>query len=162
MKETKLCQSNAAPSLSRAGLEELMSRGMPALAALVLVACQSQPPAQQAPPVVPGSGQVPGATTQPPALAARPVPGGTITIGLDGEPPTLDPGASNQAFTFTITSSVGESLLYFDEQHVIQPWLAEAWEITDGGATFTFNLRKDVTFQDGTPFTATPVKSNFH
>jgi peptide/nickel transport system substrate-binding protein len=103
----------------------------------------------------------PATATNPPATTLTPVRGGTLTIGLDGEPTTLDPGASNLAFTFSITSSVGESLLYFDEHHQVQPWLAEAWDITDGGATFTFKLRRDVIFQDGTPFNAAAVKWNF-
>ena len=77
-------------------------RGLPpALVALNMffTACQSQPPAS-APPA---------ATTA--AAAAQPAPapnttsgqGGSVTIGLDQEPPTLDPEASPSAITFYIT-----------------------------------------------------------
>ena len=41
------------------------------------------------------------------------------------------------------------------------PWLAESWEVNDDATEFTFHLRDDVTFSDGTPFTADVVKANF-
>ena len=41
------------------------------------------------------------------------------------------------------------------------PWLAESWEVNDDATEFTFHLRDDVTFSDGTPLTADVVKANF-
>jgi len=87
--------------------------------------------------------------------------GATLTVGLDQEPPTMDPHASPSAITFYVTASVGESLLYLDGDRQLHPWLAESWEVSEDGRTFTFNLRDDVTFQDGTPFNAEAVKWNF-
>ena len=92
--------------------------------------------------------------------AARPS-GGTVVIGLDQEPPTLDPHASPSAVTFQIMASVSESLLYLTPERKLQPWLAESWEVSADGTVFTFRLRKDVQFQDGQPLTAEVVKSNF-
>lgn len=43
----------------------------------------------------------------------------------------------------------------------IVPNLAEAWTVSDDGTTYTFTLRDDVTFHDGTPFNAEAVKFNF-
>jgi peptide/nickel transport system substrate-binding protein len=138
---------------------------------LMLAACQSQPPA--APPAAPAatSAAAPAAaqptvatnagTTSTPQAASAAQSGGTVTIAVDQEPPTMDPHASPSAITFYITSSVGETLLYLDENRQLKPWLAESWEVSDGGKTFTFKLRKDVTFQDGTPFNAAAVKWNF-
>jgi peptide/nickel transport system substrate-binding protein len=83
--------------------------------------------------------------------------GATLTVGLDQEPPTMDPHASPSAITFYVTASVGESLLYLDADRQLQPWLAESWEVNDEGNVFTFTLREDVTFQDGTPFNAEAV-----
>jgi peptide/nickel transport system substrate-binding protein len=142
------------PSLS------VVVRPLPACVAalsLFLAACQSQPPAA---PVAPPTSAAPAAA---PAAAAPPAvttQGGTVTIGLDQEPPTMDPEASPSAVTFTITSSAGEQLLYVDENRAIKPWLAQSWDVSDGGKTFTFKLRNDVTFQDGTPFNAAAVKWN--
>jgi peptide/nickel transport system substrate-binding protein len=92
--------------------------------------------------------------------ATRPA-GGTVVVGLDQEPPTLDPHASPSAVTFQIMASVTENLLYLTPERKLQPWLAESWETSPDGASFTFRLRKDVTFQDGEPLTAAVVKWNF-
>jgi peptide/nickel transport system substrate-binding protein len=94
---------------------------------------------------------------------ASPAPeqGGTITIGVDQEPPTMDPHASPSAITFYITASNGESLLYLDSDRQLQPWLAEKWEISEDAKSFTFDLASGVTFQDDTPFNAAAVKWNF-
>ena len=43
----------------------------------------------------------------------------------------------------------------------LMPWLAESWEVSDDLLTYTFRLRKDVKFHDGTPFNAEAVKFNF-
>ncbi|MEZ4868667.1 MAG: ABC transporter substrate-binding protein [Caldilineaceae bacterium] len=87
--------------------------------------------------------------------------GGELVVGLDQEPPTMDPHASPSAITFYVTASTGESLLYLDQNRELKPWLAESWEVGDEGRSFTFHLRNDVTFQDGTPFNAEAVKWNF-
>jgi peptide/nickel transport system substrate-binding protein len=87
--------------------------------------------------------------------------GGEVIVGLDQEPPTLDPHASPSAVTFQITASVAESLLYMDAERELQPWLAESWEAAPDGTSYTFVLRQDVTFQDGEPFNAESVKANF-
>jgi peptide/nickel transport system substrate-binding protein len=42
------------------------------------------------------------------------------------------------------------------------PGLAERWDISDDGRTYTFHLRQGVTFHDGTPFDAQAVKFNFN
>ena len=42
----------------------------------------------------------------------------------------------------------------------IRPWLAESWTISEDGRTYTFQLRKGVTYSDGTPFDAQSVKLN--
>lgn len=152
-------------------------RSVPAALAaltLVLAACQSQPTAAPSQPATQVSQSAPAAQNQPTlaskattvapagqATAAKPAAGGTLTIGLDQEPPTLDPEASPSAITFYVTSSVGETLLYLDENRELKPWLAESWEVGDGSKAFTFKLRNDVTFQDGTPFNAAAVKWNF-
>ena len=131
-------------------------------AILLLTACRSQPPAAPAAPPTTAA-----APTQPPQAGAAPTQaaaaapqGGTVTVGLDQEPPTMDPEASPSAITFYISSSAGETLLYVDENRQLQPWLAQSWDVSPDAKSFTFKLRNDVTFQDGTPFNAQAVKWN--
>jgi len=95
------------------------------------------------------------------AEGATRVSGGTVVVGLDQEPPNLDPHASPSAVTFQIIASVTENLLYMDHNRQLQPWLAESWEVSADGTAFTFRLRQDVKFQDGEPLTAEVVKWNF-
>lgn len=93
-------------------------------------------------------------------VTAAPSSGGTFTIGLDQEPPTLDPEASPSASTFQIISDVTESLMYQGLDGKIVPWLATGYKVSPDGKSFTFTLRKDVKFFDGTPFDANAVKWN--
>ena len=88
-------------------------------------------------------------------------PAGTLVIGLDQEPPTLDPHASPSAVTYQIIASVTESLLYRGPDGKLVPWLAESWTTSRDGRSVTFKLRRDVKFHDGTPFNADAVKFNF-
>src|SRR5579884_206234 len=92
------------------------------------------------------------------ALAA-PVTGGTLTVGLEADPTMLDPHAS--AATYLLGSlNVFESLLYQAPDGAFRPWLATSYRVSPDGKTFTFALRQDVRFSDGTPFNADAVKWN--
>jgi len=87
--------------------------------------------------------------------------GGTLVLGLDQEPPTLDPHASPSAVTYQIIASVTECLLYKAPDGKLLPWLAESWTPSKDGRSVAFKLRRDVKFHDGTPFNADAVKFNF-
>ncbi len=54
-----------------------------------------------------------------------------------------------------------ESLVKYGEGNKVLPWLAKSWEISADGKVYTFKLREDVQFSDGTPFNAEAVKKNF-
>ncbi|HEX4841945.1 MAG TPA: ABC transporter substrate-binding protein [bacterium] len=96
----------------------------------------------------------------PPGRAA-PTQGGTLVIGLDQEPPTLDPHASPSAVTYQIISSVTENLLYQGPDGKIMPWLATSYKLSPDGKSFTFTLDKNIKFTDGAPLNAAAVKWNF-
>jgi len=55
---------------------------------------------------------------------------------------------------------VYESLVTIDDNGIPQPLLAETWAETGGGNTWTFTLRENVTFSDGTPLTAADVAAS--
>lgn len=96
----------------------------------------------------------------PEALAGAPTYGGTLRVALPASPPTLDPHAT----TFTAAREIGlhlfENLLTFDARFQIVPQLAERWEMSPDGKTFTFYLRKGVRFHNGKEMTADDVKAS--
>lgn len=62
----------------------------------------------------------------------------------------------------TVIRNVADSLTDQDpETGEIRPWLATDWTVNDSGTEYTFDLRSDVTFSDGTAFTADSVKTAF-
>ena len=73
---------------------------------------------------------------------------------------TLDPHAQNHATTNNMVSHAYEPLLRFDKNYKVEPALATSWQSTSP-TTVRFNLRKNVKFQDGTPFTADDVLFSF-
>ncbi|GAB7222653.1 nickel ABC transporter substrate-binding protein [Vibrio owensii] len=54
-----------------------------------------------------------------------------------------------------------EGLVHLGDNGVLEPWLATSWSTSEDGKTYTFKLRDDVTFSDGTKFDANVVKANF-
>ena len=81
-----------------------------------------------------------------------------LTLGIALEPPHLDPTAGAAAAIDEVTyANVFEGLTRIDENGAVQPGLAESWEVSDDGLTYTFKLREGVTFHDGTSFDAEDV-----
>ena len=56
---------------------------------------------------------------------------------------------------------VYEPLVKYQADGSVAPWLAASWTVSEDGREYNFNLRKGVTFSDGTPFNAQAVKLNF-
>jgi len=95
-------------------------------------------------------------------VTATPAPkGGEITYGLTLIVSDIDPhsGASSELGIFL--TSVYDPLVWRDQEGNFHPGLAKSWEISDDGTVYTFQLRDDVTFHDGTPFNAEAVKISF-
>lgn len=99
--------------------------------------------------------------TQLDAASETQAAGGTLTIGLGSEPETLDPGDGVYVQEQFVLISLFDSLLSMAPDTTLHPGLASSWEVNDDYTEFTFNLRQDVTFHDGTPFTAAAVKASF-
>ena len=93
--------------------------------------------------------------------AAAPNKGGTLTVGLQTSPKTLDPNAAGGQTEFNVMRQVFDSLVYEESVGKYTPWLAQSWTISPDGTVYTFKLRTDVTFQDGTKFDAAAVCFNF-
>jgi peptide/nickel transport system substrate-binding protein len=87
--------------------------------------------------------------------------GGTLQVGLDADPPNLDPHRSTAAVDRQVFQNLYDKLVDTDETLAIIPMLATSWTVSRDGKTVTFGLRRGVTFQDGTPFNAEAVRYNF-
>jgi peptide/nickel transport system substrate-binding protein len=82
-----------------------------------------------------------------------------ITLGMQLEPPNLDPtGGAAAAIDEVVYANIFEGLTRYNPDGTIAPALAESWEISDDGTVYTFKLRQGVKFHDGTDFTADDVK----
>jgi oligopeptide transport system substrate-binding protein len=84
-------------------------------------------------------------------------PGGTLNL-WDTGPLTLDPAISGEMSSHLYIMQIFNGLVKFDENLKSVPDLAERWEISPDGKTFTFFLRKDARFHDGRPITARDIK----
>lgn len=129
-----------------------------ALLALVLAACA---------PSTPGGGVAPagGATAAPgapaaTATAAKSAYGGTLTFSIENDITDMDPMRSRLFVDRNLMYQMYDSLVRIDAKGQVLPSLAEKWTISDDGKTYTFSLRKDVKFHDGSPFDAEAVKFN--
>ena len=84
--------------------------------------------------------------------------GTSLTIGIQSTKTTdilpLDPVERDMMSVYDL---VYESLVTIDDDYLPQPGLAESWEESGNGKTWTFRLRDNVTFSDGTPMTARDV-----
>ncbi|MBP1992205.1 ABC transporter substrate-binding protein [Paenibacillus eucommiae] len=95
------------------------------------------------------------------APSKGPVKGGELTYALATSPDFLDPHRSGWAVAVRVIRTLHDSLVVQLPDGSIKPWLATEWEISPDGLSYTFKLRKDVKFHDGTPFNAEAVKYNF-
>ncbi|MFT4302364.1 MAG: nickel ABC transporter substrate-binding protein [Desulfovibrio sp.] len=95
-----------------------------------------------------------------PALAANSWGKDTLVYAWSSNVGPLNPHAygANKMFAQAL---VYEPLVQYGEGGKITPWLAESWQISSDGKVYTFKLRDDVLFSDGTPFTADAVVKNF-
>lgn len=90
-------------------------------------------------------------------------PGGQhkIIYGLTLEPSGIDPHINASSELGIPLRQVYDTLVYRDPTTKdFVPGLATAWTISDDGLTYTFTLRQNVQFQDGTPFNAQAVAAN--
>jgi peptide/nickel transport system substrate-binding protein len=95
-------------------------------------------------------------------IVTQPAAGGELVFGFDGAVQgfAFDPHKSAYAPHHRVMRSIYDSLVVALPDHDFGPWLAQSWEITNDGLSYTFHLREGVKFHDGTPFDAAAVKWN--
>jgi peptide/nickel transport system substrate-binding protein len=84
--------------------------------------------------------------------------GGQLTVAYNIEPDTLDPAQQTTTAVTSMVSMVVEELVKYDKNGKLVPDLATSWQQSGDGLTYTFTLRQNVKFTDGTPFNADAVK----
>ncbi|MBI3967993.1 MAG: protein kinase, partial [Chloroflexi bacterium] len=102
----------------------------------------------------------PGATPVPGGAPTRPPGDGQIRIGVESGPRLLDPAGLVSATELSLLDYAVESLVALGADGQVLPALAEAWQVSPDGKTYTFKLRPGVTFHDGARLDADTVKLN--
>lgn len=134
----------------------------------LLTACGSAPPTAAEPTAAPAAAtEAPAAATEAateaPAAAATAAPapaddaaGSTLVIGITEDSTSLDPARAYETVPGIVHKATYQTLVTFPDDGVgeILPMLAESWEISEDGLTYTFTMRDDATFADGSPVTA--------
>jgi peptide/nickel transport system substrate-binding protein len=69
---------------------------------------------------------------------------------------------SNNWYKSQVWAQLVDTLVYVDDAGTVYPWLAESWEVSDDGLTYTLTIRDGVTFSDGTQLTAAVVARNLN
>ena len=90
-----------------------------------------------------------------------PQPGGTLRAAFQNEWAGLDPHTVSSYSSYQILNNVLEGLTFYDDNLNLVPWLAESWEQSEDGLTWTFKLREGVLFHNGREMTAEDVKWSF-
>ncbi|MCC7319991.1 MAG: peptide ABC transporter substrate-binding protein [Rubellimicrobium sp.] len=86
-------------------------------------------------------------------LGTTALAGGSLTYVVNNESATYDPGLTSETFAAPIIGNTFEGLVGFAADGTLIPNMAESWEISEDGLTYTFHLR-DAKWSDGQAVTA--------
>src|SRR5262249_4498039 len=109
-------------------------------------------------PGVVAAGSATGSASNRSDALQQPPTGGSITLARAGDSDSLAPQPTTAGVAFQVFNNIYDTLIGFNDQLTYEGILAESWEISDDGLTYTFHLRRGITFHDGTPFNADAVK----
>lgn len=140
-----------------------------AYSVLLLTACTTPTPAPtltlptSAPPTLALTPSAASASAPTPTPLSIATPGPrAFTIGLAAAPGTLDPALATDESALVITRHLYEGLAAYEPGTTrVVPSLAQSWDASADGLTWTFHLRPGARFGDGTPFTASIAAANF-
>ncbi|BBK35627.1 peptide ABC transporter substrate-binding protein [Allostella sp. ATCC 35155] len=97
-----------------------------------------------------------------PAIAQdAPRRGGTLTIAINADIRSLEPGINRDGNTDSVAHMIYEGLVGYRTDLSVGPQLAKGWTVSDDGRTFRFTLRDGAKFHNGQPVTAADVKSSW-
>jgi peptide/nickel transport system substrate-binding protein len=97
-----------------------------------------------------------------PAQAQEIPYGGTLILGTVETIDTLNPYTTIIDTALSVDRNIYDTLVTYDTRTLgYLPWLAQSWDISPDGLTWTLHLVKNATWHDGTSFTSADVKSTF-
>lgn len=87
--------------------------------------------------------------------------GGTLTAAFSADPAGFDPVRGPSGMSHVVMEQVYSTLMSLTPDNEVEPDLAESYEVSDDGLTYTFKLREGVKFHNGDPLTSEDVKFTF-
>ncbi len=118
------------------------------------------PVATQAPaPTVAPATKAPAPTTPP---TVPPAPKKRVLRETFSWPDRIDPAVGNDFASSTSLANLYDTLIFPNAKGGVDPWLATSWDVSSDGLTYTFHLRKDAKFHDGTPLKASDVVYSYN
>lgn len=115
----------------------------------------TEAPSTEAPPTEAPAAAAPTPTEAPPTQAAQAQPK-ILRVAATASVTTWDPSASFSTEALYM-ANLYEPLMWINPDGTFNPALAESWETSEDGLTWTFHLRDGVKFHDGEPLTADAV-----
>ncbi len=96
---------------------------------------------------------------KPPGIpTVAPAPANRVVVAQEYDIITLDPSRATDTGSLRVIANIYEGLVRFKPGTAsVEPCLARSWEVNEDGTIWTFNLRQDVYFHDGTPLDAKTV-----
>ncbi|MCF6509147.1 ABC transporter substrate-binding protein [Blastococcus sp. MG754426] len=89
--------------------------------------------------------------------------GDVLVAAVSAQPDQFDPHVTSAYPSFQVLENVYDTLVVPNAQDLtMEPSLATDWEVSEDGLTWTFNLREDVTFHDGSEFDAADVVYSYN
>ena len=127
--------------------------------AMVLPSCAAPTPAPPPPAEATPTSPPPEATPTPPP---PPPPPEKRALRVTFSWPTfIDPAVGNDFSSSTSLANIYDTLIFPNAEGGVDPWLAESWDVSGDGLTYTFHLREGVKFHDGSELLASDVVYSF-
>ncbi len=121
-----------------------------AMTLTILVGCTGN---NEAPAETPSETQ----TEEPTETAATPSVGGSLVVGLTGDPYSLATWNSNDLNSSLVMNLVLPSLMVTDDSGNKVPYIVKDYEISEDGMTYTVSIHEGISWHDGTPFTVEDI-----
>src|SRR5581483_10675377 len=140
--------------------------------AVLMIQCAPSAPPPSAPTSAPAptSAAAPTSAPAPTSAGATSAPAPTSASSAGKRvlritfswPNRIDPAVGNDYASSTSLANLYDTLVFPNAKGGVDSWLAESWDVSQDGTTYTFHLKKGVKFHDGTDLKASDVVYSFN